>query len=125
MPSYRCRHPTCGAYLKTPGYCSAHASTALNRHADYDQRRRDRDLKQFYDSAAWRAVRAARLANQPWCSNCHRPANTVHHVKPAKDFPDLRLDPANLDCLCASCHSQLEARQVSPDPNNHGHDRRP
>ena len=110
MPSHRCQHPTCTAFLPEPGYCPDHAGQHQpSRHTHYDQHQRDKEMKRFYDSAAWQYARSAALARQPWCSRCGKPATTVHHKLSAKENPAQRLDPENLDPMCAPCHSLIEA----------------
>ena len=63
-----------------------------------------------YD-ADWRKLRAAHLKRQPNCVICGKPGNTVDHIKRVRDFPELRLDPRNLQTLCASHHSSTVQRQ--------------
>ena len=54
-----CRYPGCAAVLGTPGYCDRHRVAA---HRDYGRARRGFDAEiGFYQSAQWRAVRAAFL----------------------------------------------------------------
>lgn len=63
-----------------------------------------------YD-ADWRKLRAEHLKRQPNCVICGKPGNTVDHIKRVRDFPELRLDPRNLQTLCASHHSSNVQRQ--------------
>lgn len=69
--------------------------------------------KAFYSSAAWRALRAAYLAEWPLCRRCPparpTPALEVHHRKPRDAYPDLALDYANLEGLCRTCHRKTRA----------------
>lgn len=65
-----------------------------------------------YDRA-WEKVRDAHLAAHPlcaWCSTATRPvaADVVDHITPIRDAPDRRLDPANLQSLCDTCHSKYK-----------------
>mgnify|MGYP003136418375 CR=1 FL=1 len=57
-----------------------------------------------YD-ARWRRARALQLDNHPWCNDCGKPANEVHHVV-ALRAGGARLDPANMQSLCKPCHSR-------------------
>ncbi|MDP5274341.1 HNH endonuclease signature motif containing protein [Chengkuizengella axinellae] len=46
------------------------------------------------------------------CQRCLRmdrltQANIVHHIKELEDYPELALDPNNLESVCATCHNQL------------------
>ncbi|WP_432207955.1 HNH endonuclease signature motif containing protein [Ancylobacter polymorphus] len=49
------------------------------------------------------------LAEHPTCT-CGEPSAEVHHLISVRERPDLRLDVANLQCLCRSCHSRITAR---------------
>lgn len=74
--------------------------------------------KRFYDSAAWRRLRAAILAEWPLCRRCPEgrptPAVEVHHREPRHARPDLALDPDNLEGLCRTCH-----RKARPEDRAH------
>ncbi len=55
------------------------------------------------------------LRRQPLCQIClktglYTQAQEVHHIKPIRERPDLRLDAANLQALCKPCHSTLTAQ---------------
>lgn len=63
-----------------------------------------------YD-AAWRKLRAEHLKRQPNCVVCGKPGDTVDHIKRVRDFPELRLDPRNLQTMCAHHHSSTAQRQ--------------
>jgi phage terminase large subunit-like protein len=91
------------------------------RAAYYDQHVRDPASKAFYNSAAWKTVRAAVLAEHPVCQRCERTfALHVHHVIPLKECtPAQKTDRANLLCICQPCHNAVEAeaaRQVPAVP---------
>lgn len=109
-----CRHPGCPALLTTPGYCDAHRAAV---HRDYGRARRTFDTERtFYQSAAWRAVRAAFLRAHPLCGECtargRNVASTVaDHVVPLKDG-GARFDWSNLQALCVSCHNRKTAREM-------------
>lgn len=110
-----CRHPGCGAVLTTPGYCDAHRA---GQHRDYGRARRGFDTEiGFYQSAAWRAVRAAFLRAHPLCRLCEArgalvAATVVDHVTPLKDG-GARFDWGNLDALCVSHHNAKTARETA------------
>lgn len=114
MPSFNCRHPTCPALLPARGYCARHQHLApqekAERNRDYDQHRRDKDAKRFYDSAAWQRARADKLGANPICERCGREfAAEVHHVIPLRQCDDeQRTDPSNLQSLCGGCHKRIE-----------------
>ena len=106
-----CRHPGCGAVLVTPGYCDAHRAVV---HRDYGRARRGFDTERgFYQSAAWRAVRAAFLREHPLCAHCTArgrvvAAVVVDHVVPIKDG-GARFDTRNCQALCISDHNAKSA----------------
>ena len=110
-----CRHPGCGAVLVTPGYCDAHRVAA---HRDYSRARRGFDTEHgFYQSAAWRAVRAAFLREHPVCARCAGRGRVVaavvaDHVLPLKDG-GARFDWANLQALCVPCHNRKTAGETA------------
>jgi 5-methylcytosine-specific restriction protein A len=108
-----CRHPGCGAVLDQPGYCDKHRITV---HRDYGRARRGFDTERtFYQSAAWRATRAAFLCEHPLCCQCEVKgflveARVVDHVVPIKDG-GARFDWHNLQALCVPCHNRKTARE--------------
>ena len=61
----------------------------------------------------WRALRSAHLADNPACVQCGRIArsNHVDHIVAHRGDDRLRIDPANLQTLCHSCHSRKTAQQ--------------
>jgi 5-methylcytosine-specific restriction endonuclease McrA len=52
----------------------------------------------------WVALRKEMLGRFPSCA-CGRPATIVHHVTPIKSG-GARLDSANCETVCASCHQK-------------------
>jgi 5-methylcytosine-specific restriction protein A len=56
----------------------------------------------------WQQIRKAFLASHPDCALCGRPAKHVHHITALRDGGNNEWD--NLISLCASCHSQVEAK---------------
>jgi len=99
--------------LARPGYCDSHRSGA---HRDYGRARRSFDAELgFYQSAQWRAVRAAFLRQHPLCCACEVrgrvvPAVVVDHVVPIKQG-GARFDPENLQSLCVSDHNAKSAKE--------------
>lgn len=77
----------------------------------YDMKKRD----PFYATAAWQRLRGAALLRDHYlCCRCRkRPANTVHHIKPREEFPELALDLDNLESLCPRCHNQAHPEKGS------------
>jgi len=110
-----CRHPSCYALLRSPGYCSEHRVAA---HRDYGRARRGFDSELgFYQSPRWRAVRASFLREHPVCRACESlgcvvPAVVADHVQPLKQQGS-RFDWSNLQPLCVSCHNRKTARETA------------
>ncbi|WP_078428774.1 HNH endonuclease [Alkalihalobacterium alkalinitrilicum] len=67
---------------------------------------------QFYHSTPWRKIRILALErDQHRCLPCWRKgvltiANTVHHIKPRKEYPELELTLSNLESICPACHNK-------------------
>lgn len=71
----------------------------------------------FYGSREWIALRRVALDRDKYiCQICLRDnrlrrADTVHHIKPIKDYPELALDLNNLLSVCNICHNKLHSRR--------------
>ena len=70
---------------------------------------------EFYQSTAWRKLRAIKLHQQPLCEECLRrgamtPAQMVDHIRPINEG-GAALDLRNLQSLCNSCHNRKSARE--------------
>lgn len=66
---------------------------------------------EFYDSQEWREVRYLVLKHYGFkCMTCGRSPKKhgivlhVDHIKPRSKFPELELDPMNLQVLCEDCN---------------------
>jgi 5-methylcytosine-specific restriction protein A len=69
-----------------------------------------------YDST-WRRFRRMVLAERPLCADCERqglivPATELHHERPVRERPDLRLVESNVTGLCKPCHSKRTAAEM-------------
>lgn len=67
----------------------------------------EHDAQQFYKSYEWRKVRyGVILKYGRTCMCCGNSGSTIHvdHIKPLRKFWDLRLEPTNLQILCAECN---------------------
>lgn len=67
-----------------------------------------------YNTAAWRKLRAAKLASQPLCQPCKvrgalTPANTVDHNTPVSKGGDPFPALEGLTSMCARCHNRKTA----------------
>lgn len=128
-PLRPCRQVGCRNLIQPPErYCPQHKWTPeqraayerernRERHREYDQTKRDKRLKAFYDSPEWERLRQYVLnRDHHLCVMCleqHRltPADTVDHIVPIREAWDRRLDPENCRSLCASCHSKRHAAE--------------
>lgn len=85
-------------------------SSEANR--GYDKYKRSKEAKAFYKSSAWLKCREVVLIRDHYmCQPCLKreritTANTVHHIKPLEDYPELALDIDNLESICPSCHNK-------------------
>ena len=113
LPPRPCRWPGCPKLSSDgSGYCPDHVDQAKARQAKqrHEQDRRQSAARRGYDRR-WAAVRAIKLRTGPLCERCGKVATVVHHVVPVEDRPDLRLDLANLESLCRSCHEIEHGRR--------------
>jgi 5-methylcytosine-specific restriction endonuclease McrA len=94
-----------------------HRATVARCHAARRAPRRSRGYDQ-----AWLRLRTAHLREHPLCVECERlghltVADQVDHIIPFRGLDDpLRLDPANLQSLCASHHTAKTNRQAKGRP---------
>jgi len=100
----RCPHIT----THPSGYCEQHRALAYKDE-------RPTAAERGYD-AAWRKLRAAHLAENPYCVMCAEmgkveQATEVDHIIPHKGDEQLRMDLANLQGLCAWHHKSKTARE--------------
>lgn len=68
----------------------------------------------LYASPKWKAMRAEKLKQNPFCEKCGAPATDVHHIIPHNGDRDLFFDFGNLMSICFDCHqkeTQREARE--------------
>ena len=85
---------------------------------------RHKNVKAFYNSAAWQAMREEVLVEQHHeCQMCRSkglyvPAATVHHKKHVKQYPELALTKDNLIAVCEDCHYDIHHRaETKPQLN--------
>ena len=102
-----CHHIGCGKWAYGGHYCVDHrrnttpASGSSQHSKDYDRH--------------WRRLRRLHLMVNPLCVDCAkegwiREATNVDHIKPISQGGG-RLDPANLQSLCAGHHSRKTRRE--------------
>ena len=109
---HSCARPGCGALVpRGASRCPAHADLAWRQ----DEVERGSSTARGYDHV-WRRLRADYLREHPECVRCAErgslvPAQVVDHVHPHRGDEALRLDPANLQSLCRSCHAAKTATE--------------
>ena len=111
-----CSHTGCNE-LTTERYCEIHREQheliEKEKNTRYEKARGE-ESAQIYDRT-WQKVRLAYLKRFPLCEECERqgkttPAVLVHHIENARDNPELRLDPSNLQSLCQRCHEDIHGK---------------
>lgn len=112
-PKRPCSYPSCNQ-ITDDKYCDKHArQEEAKRHRHYDKYKRDKQARDFYHSLAWEKAREQVLIRDHYlCQHCLKekritPADMVHHIKPLKDYWDLRLTLTNLISLCHACHNRI------------------
>ena len=102
-PPRPCRHPGCPA-LTREGWCEQHRPSC--------KRRRSADYHGWYFLPIWtKKLRPEQMLREPFCAECRKrgvrtPATVADHIRPHRGDWKLFTDPANLQSLCASCHSK-------------------
>lgn len=113
-PLRPCNHPGCPS-LSDQAYCEQHRKEVKGENnRRYDTDRRDKGMRAFYTSTAWRHLRELKLKQMPMCEECYRQgriskAVIVDHIKPARESLSDRLNIDNLQSLCRSCHNKKTA----------------
>ena len=111
MPSQFCRAPGCPVLLPEGQLrCPPHAKLQRETRADIATQ-----LKAWYASARWRALRLAVLQDEPFCRFCHAAGRRVltvdiDHIQKHGGDPVLFWSRANLQGLCKSCHTRKTKR---------------
>jgi 5-methylcytosine-specific restriction enzyme A len=100
-------------------YCEEHKhkeqQSKAERHRYYDKHIRDKKAREFYHSKEWERVRQAALMRDNYlCQDCLEekritPADVVDHIKPVRQFWNLRLSLSNLRSLCHAHHNKKTA----------------
>ncbi|MGP4073788.1 HNH endonuclease [Piscibacillus sp. B03] len=88
--------------------------------------------RKFYDSKAWKLLREdIKKRDNYECQECKRQGRVtidtneysesakrkkimlvVDHIKELEDYPELALDPDNLETKCVNCHNKKHGRYV-------------
>lgn len=75
---------------------------------------KQKEHDKFYDSQAWRKLRALVLNLRPLCFYCYEherytPATIGDHYRPKRLYPDLALVIENIKPCCSQCHQSKRA----------------
>ena len=112
-PKKPCAYPGCKNLVKpTQRYCELHLKQ-INR--DYNERRRDMQVQEIYNSARWKKVRGLVMRRDGGlCQQCKRegritPADVVDHIVEIKDGGCVYCED-NLEALCHNCHNKKTAK---------------
>ncbi len=71
------------------------------------------EIEKFYKKTIWKKLRKEVLEENnydcQWCKHKGEAgkANTVHHIKHLKKYPNLALVKSNLMPVCKECHNEL------------------
>jgi 5-methylcytosine-specific restriction protein A len=101
-----CAQPGCPRLVQR-GRCQAHTRTERDRP--------NVDVRKWYRTARWAALRAQKMAEQPLCVECERagivePWTDLDHIRPHRSDPVLFYDCDNLQGLCKQHHSAKTGR---------------
>ena len=109
-PKHPCAYPGCPELVEHgTRFCPEHQARV---NKDYERYGRDPAAKKRYGHN-WRKVRERYIRKHPLCEICLAegkavPAEQVHHRQPLAAGGTN--DEANLQSLCASCHSRVSAK---------------
>jgi 5-methylcytosine-specific restriction enzyme A len=97
--------------MRRPSVCAVCQRAGCAVHGRKPKDERPSAYRRGYD-AAWRRLRLRTLDERPLCEHCQTrgritPAEHVHHEKPVRTHPELRLEPSNLTPLCVPCHNAI------------------
>lgn len=108
-----CRYPGCPELVRS-GYCATHTQlrTAEENRLYHD----DPQIKALYNSNAWKRIRIAQLAREPWCAEClkqgiYTVATDIDHVQPHHGDRSLFFK-GPFQSLCHVDHSRKTAGEV-------------
>lgn len=112
-PGRACRWPGCTEIIREGSYCERHKAQGRKPYDRATDERRGSARQRGYNTE-WDKFRHWFL-NQPGNQICHRcleqgritKAELVHHIKPVRERPDLRLVADNCVPLCGKCHQAV------------------
>lgn len=102
-----CNFPGCNKYAEEDGYCSEHI-----QYKPKPFQYAKRSNEDFYNTTAWRQLRAVIIDMQKCCQVCGSTENlTVDHITPPEGDIELFFNKDNLQVLCCSCHCKKTAAE--------------
>ncbi len=99
--------------------CKATKDREAARQKFYDQKKRNKESKTFYNSIRWRAVRdevmtaAYGLDEVEFAAGRGVKGELIHHIYPLRERPDLALDPSNLICVSTETHARIHQKYMT------------
>lgn len=105
-----CRFDGCNNKIAVGAYCEEHQRSKKSKRSKIKQKSIYHHVnKSFYNSDPWKSLSAFVYEREN--GHCQRCGKFVfgrrahrHHIKPVKDYPDLKLEPNNIRLLCPECH---------------------
>jgi len=102
-----CSQPGCNQIrIKDKKYCAGH----VKQTTTVQEKARNAINSKVYNTN-WKRLRLQQLAAFALCQDCLekgiiQQSEEVHHLKDAKEYPELMFDMDNLRSLCVSCHAK-------------------
>jgi 5-methylcytosine-specific restriction protein A len=111
-PRHPCNRPGCPT-LTDKRFCDTHSRECRRREV----RTKGNTTERGYGSD-WQKLRNVHIKIFPLCKDPYavhlgRPviASHVDHIQSISEAPHRRLDPTNLQSLCANCHNSLKQKE--------------
>lgn len=109
-PNKRCNEIGCNKLVPyNHRHCAAHRKKKWQRYEP------NRTREGFYNTAEWKQVRDKFRKANPMCAECarhneSRAGYVIDHIVPINKG-GARLDPSNLQNLCAQCHQRKRGKE--------------
>ena len=104
-------------HIRCPNIVPDGSGQFCNEHKQHERKmfasaRPDKAMD--YNSKRWIGIRRWKINQNPMCEICERRfATQVHHIKPVRDYFELRYDLSNLQSVCVWCHAKETAKEIS------------
>jgi len=87
----------------------------FSKRLESEDKLRGTTAERGYDHQ-WRKLSERFRKHNPLCVKCYErgrvePVKDVHHIKPIRTHPELRLEWDNLMSLCRECHDEIEREE--------------